>query len=109
MSMSFLESGRNDHGNNHPRKFTAPIAIPTPNTIPASIRFDSPSPNANMSPPTTIATRLRPRAIGPVKAVCKTATAFSHGDMTVSPFVEKRQRVAFTRDRTEQLYELGVR
>src|SRR5712691_4406741 len=49
-------------------KLTAPIAMPMPKTIPASILFDSPSPKANMRPPTTMATRLKPRAIGPVKA-----------------------------------------
>src|SRR6266508_2876196 len=69
-----------DHGKSQLMKLTAPIAIPTPKTMPASIRLDSPSPKANMSPPTTMATRLKPRAIGPVKAVLRTSTAFSHGD-----------------------------
>jgi hypothetical protein len=61
-------------------KLTAPTAIPIPKTIPASIRLESPSPKANMSPPTTIATKLKPLAIGPMKAVRKTSTAFSQGE-----------------------------
>jgi hypothetical protein len=42
--------------------------------------LDPPSPNANVTPPTTIDTRLNPRAIGPVKLVIKTLTAFSQGE-----------------------------
>ena len=61
-------------------KLTAPMAIPTPNTMPAIIRLLWPSPYANAKPPTTIATRLRPRAMGPVKAARSTSTAFSQGD-----------------------------
>src|SRR5437773_12579459 len=61
-------------------KLTAPIAIPTPKTMPASRRLEPPSPKANVTPPTTIETRLRPRAIGPVKLVMSTLTAFSHGE-----------------------------
>ena len=53
-------------------KLTAPIAMPTPNTMPASMRFDWPSPKANIRPPTTMATSARPRAMGPVNAVCNT-------------------------------------
>src|SRR5260370_34373480 len=59
---------------------TAPIAMPTPKTIPASMRLESPSPKANMSPPTTMATRLKPLAIGLVRAACRTLTAFYHGE-----------------------------
>src|SRR5882757_8350838 len=59
---------------------TAPTAMPTPNTIPARARLESPSPKANNRPPTTIATRLSPLAIAPVKAVRSVFTAFSHGD-----------------------------
>ncbi len=61
-------------------KLTAPMAMPTPNTIPASRRFEPPSPNANVTPPTTMDTRLKPRAIGPVKLTISTLTAFSHGE-----------------------------
>ena len=43
--------------------------------IPASADLLPPSPNANISPPTTIDTSARPRAIGPVNAVDKFATA----------------------------------
>ena len=60
-------------------KFTAPTAMPMPKTMPAKTRFDWPSPKANINPPTTIATRLSPVAIGPVKAVLRTLTALSHG------------------------------
>jgi len=44
--------------------------------MPAKTFFDWPSPKANINPPTTIATRLSPVAIGPVKAVLRTFTAF---------------------------------
>ena len=37
--------------------------------IPANAFFDPPSPKANINPPITMAIRLNPRAIGPVKAV----------------------------------------
>src|SRR6266446_3007757 len=43
-----------DHGKSQVMKFTAPIAMPTPNTIPASMRLESPSPKLNIKPPTTI-------------------------------------------------------
>src|ERR1700733_12174051 len=59
----------------HERKLTPPMAIPTPKMIPANMRLDSPSPNANISPPTTMAIRLNPFAIGPVKDACSTLTA----------------------------------
>src|SRR5580704_14152653 len=75
-------------------KLTAPMAIPTPNTMPASSRLDPPSPNANVTPPTTIETRLRPRAIGPVKLVIKTLTAFSHGEACAYVAVGISTRVA---------------
>src|SRR5260370_33565965 len=68
------------YGNSQAMKLTAPIAMPTPKTMPASIRLDSPSPKANMSPPTTIATRLKPRAMGPVNADWRTLTAVSQGE-----------------------------
>src|SRR5579863_2702578 len=68
------------YGKSQAMKLTAPMAIPTPKTMPASVRFDSPSPNANMRPPTTMATRLSPRAIVPVNAVWRTLTAFSQGE-----------------------------
>jgi hypothetical protein len=35
------------------RKFTAPIAMPTPKTIPANMRFESPPAKANIKPPQT--------------------------------------------------------
>src|SRR5882762_1936448 len=56
------------------------MAMPTPKRTPARIRFEPPSPNANVSPATTIATSERPRAMVLVKACCKTFTAFSHGE-----------------------------
>src|ERR1700730_18276447 len=56
------------------------MAMPTPKSTPARIRFDPPSPNANVSPATTMATSERPRAIVLVKACCRTFTAFSHGE-----------------------------
>src|SRR6185437_15759196 len=62
-------------------KFTAPTAIPTPKMTPASVRLAPPSPKANIKPPTTIATRASPVAIGPVKAVCSTCTACVHGEL----------------------------
>src|SRR5216683_2098195 len=68
-----------DPGKSQDRKFTAAIAIPMPKTIPANIRLFPPSPKANIKPPTTIATRLKPFAIGPVKPVWSCWTAFSHG------------------------------
>jgi hypothetical protein len=55
--------------------------MPRPNTIPAKVRFPPPSPKAKVSPPTTMATRPNPFAIGPVNDVCKTFTAFSQGEL----------------------------
>ena len=89
-------------------KFTAPIAIPTPNTMPARRRLLPPSPNANVTPPTTIDTRLRPRAMGPVKLVISTVTAFSHGDWawlaagtsTIAPSASRVQIVEKEYERT---------
>ena len=49
-------------------KLAAPMAIPSPKMIPARVRFDPPSPKANIKPPLTIATSDNPRAIGPVMA-----------------------------------------
>jgi hypothetical protein len=71
-------------GNNQARKLTAPIAIPTPKRIPAINRFEAPSPKANVSPPTTIATRAKPRAMVVVNAVISTFTAFSQGEAPVA-------------------------
>src|SRR5262249_24113479 len=68
-----------DPGKSQDRKLTAAIAMPMPKTIPANMRLLPPSPKANIKPPTTIATRLRPLAIGPVKAFCSCCTAFSQG------------------------------
>src|SRR5882724_1155603 len=62
------------------RKFTARTAMPSPNTMPAKVRFPPPSPNANVRPPTTMATKAKPFAMGPVNACCKTLTAFSQGE-----------------------------
>lgn len=56
------------------------MAIPTPKRIPAINRFEAPSPKANVSPPTTIATRAKPRAMVVVNAVINTFTAFSQGE-----------------------------
>ena len=41
-------------------KLTAPMAMPTPNTMPASSRFDPPSPNANVTPPMTMDDQAQP-------------------------------------------------
>src|SRR5579864_2046629 len=68
-----------DPGKSQERKLTAAIAMPMPKTIPANMRLFPPSPKANIKPPTTMATRLRPFAIGPVKAFCSCCTAFSQG------------------------------
>src|SRR6202795_2605608 len=65
-------------------KLTAAIAIPTPKRTPARTRFEPPSPNAKVRPDTTIATRESPRAMVLVKACCRTATAFSHGELPVA-------------------------
>src|SRR5579871_2000858 len=70
-------------GNNQARKFTAAIAIPTPNSTPARTRFEPPSPKAKVRPDTTIATRDNPRAMVLVNAVSKTLTAFSQGELPV--------------------------
>src|ERR1700681_4187769 len=67
-------------GKNHARKFTAATAMPTPNSTPASTRFEPPSPKANVRPATTMATSERPRAMVLVKAVIRTLTAFSQGE-----------------------------
>src|SRR5580700_9003848 len=57
------------------------MAMPTPNSTPASTRFEPPSPKAKVRPATTMATSERPRAIVLVKAVIKTLTAFSQGEL----------------------------
>jgi hypothetical protein len=56
-------------------------ALPTPKMTPAIVRFAPPSPNANINPPTTIATSAKPVAIGPVKAASRTCTACVQGDI----------------------------
>src|SRR5439155_26259257 len=61
-------------------KFTAPTAMPTPKITPDKVRLAAPSPKANISPPTTIATSAKPVAIGPVKAVCNACTACVQGE-----------------------------
>jgi hypothetical protein len=62
-------------------KVTAPIAMPTPKRIPANMRLWPPeSSKAQTRPPTTIATRLNPRAMVVVIEVCRAFTACSHGD-----------------------------
>src|ERR1700730_3153037 len=57
------------------------MAIPTPKSTPASTRFEPPSPKAKVRPATTMATSERPRAMVLVKAVIKTLTAFSQGEL----------------------------
>jgi hypothetical protein len=47
-------------GKSQDRKFAAAMAIPTPKSTPASTRFEPPSPKAQVSPATTIATRDSP-------------------------------------------------
>ena len=64
--------------------------MPTPNRTPASTRFEPPSPKANVRPATTIATSESPRAMVLVKAVIKTLTAFSQGELP--PLREGRSR-----------------
>ncbi len=66
-------------GKSQDRKFTAAMAILTPKSTPASTRFEPPSPNAKVSPATTIATKDSPRAIVLVNACCRTLTAFPKG------------------------------
>src|SRR6516165_5876764 len=56
------------------------MAMPTPNSTPARIRFDPPSPKANVKPATTIDTSDSPRALVVVNACIKTLTAFSQGE-----------------------------
>src|SRR6185437_5804609 len=67
-------------GKSHARKLTAAMAMPTPNSTPARIRFDPPSPKAKVKPATTMETSERPRAMVVVNACIKTLTAFSHGE-----------------------------
>src|ERR1700691_3352794 len=68
-------------GKSQARKFTAAMAMPTPKSTPASTRFEPPSPKAKVRPATTMATSERPRAMVLVKAVIKTLTAFSQGEV----------------------------
>jgi hypothetical protein len=65
------------YGKSHAMKLTALMAMPTPKMIPARVRFDCPSPNANMRPPTTIEMSASPRAMTPVNEFCRTWTALS--------------------------------
>src|ERR1700730_1259917 len=83
-------------GKSQVRKFTAAIAIPTPKSTPARMRFEPPSPNANVSPPTTIATSDSPRAIVLVNASCKTLTAFSQGEFPCAKAGAARNNPATT-------------
>src|SRR5207247_8916468 len=71
-------------GKSHARKLTAAMAMPTPKSTPARIRFEPPSPKAKVKPATTIETSDRPRAIVVVNACIKTLTAFSHGEAPVA-------------------------
>src|SRR5216684_8928594 len=75
--------GAAPHGKSQAMKLTAAIAMPTPKRTPARTRFEPPSPKAKVRPATTMATSERPRAIVLVKAVIKTLTAFSHGEVPV--------------------------
>src|SRR5579872_4783342 len=61
-------------------KLTAAMAMPTPKSTPARIRFDPPSPKAKVKPATTMETSERPRAMVVVNACISTLTAFSQGD-----------------------------
>src|SRR5258708_38002279 len=80
------------------------MAMPTPKSTPARIRFDPPSPNANVSPATTIATSERPRAIVLVKACCRTFTAFSQGEFPACAKTgEARSRLTATTPRFRAL------
>src|SRR5437773_661420 len=67
-------------GKSQAMKFTAAMAMPTPNRTPARTRFEPPSPNAKVKPASTIATRERPRAMVLVNACMRTLTAFSQGE-----------------------------
>lgn len=69
-----------DPGKSHARKLTAAMAMPTPKSTPARIRFEPPSPKANVKPATTIETSESPRAMVVVNACINTLTAFSHGE-----------------------------
>src|ERR1700688_2573488 len=71
------------------------MAMPTPKSTPASTRFEPPSPNAKVSPATTMETSERPRAIVVVNACIKTLTAFSQGE---PPAACAHAVVARTRD-----------
>ena len=52
--------------------------------IPASAFLEPPSPKANINPPITIAIRLNPRAIGPVKASYEHRHRIEPGARTLS-------------------------
>src|SRR5713101_5771590 len=65
------------------RQFAACVfqeAIPTPKITPDKVRLAAPSPKANISPPTRIATNAMPVAMGPAEAVCNTCTACVPGE-----------------------------
>src|ERR1700676_4453776 len=68
--------------------------MPTPKRTPASTRFEPPSPKANVSPATTMATRERPRAMVLVNACCRTLTAFSQGEAPWAKAGPARNRAA---------------
>src|SRR5438105_644997 len=65
------------HGNSQLMKLTAPMAMPTPKTMPAMRRLEPPSPKAKEMPPTTMAIRLRALEMVLVKLSFNTVTAFS--------------------------------
>src|SRR6202034_4698111 len=78
------DEGFQEPGKSQARKLTAAIAIPTPKRTPAKTRLDPPPPKAKVNPATTIATSERPRAMVLVKAVSRTLTAFSQGELPVA-------------------------
>src|SRR5581483_5804000 len=56
------------------------MAMSTPKSTPARMRFEPPAPKAKVKPATTMETSERPRAMVVVNACIKTLTAFSHGE-----------------------------
>src|ERR1700730_2045968 len=82
------------HGKSQARKFPAAMAMPTPKSTPASTRFEPPSPNAKVSPDTTMATSESPRAMVVVKACCSTLAAFSQGELACARAVDTTSSVA---------------
>src|SRR5262245_26496849 len=96
--------------NSQSMKLAAPTAMPTPKMIPASIRFEPPpSSNAKAMPPTTIATRLSPRAMGPVIVITKALTAASHGDTAARAGDGQTSAVRMTTQAATTFFETGAR